>query len=232
MYVITFANPKGGSGKTTAAVLLAEQIAGASPRVALLDCDPNQNVAIWARERKETGRATPFSVYGAPPRGRLLAAVAALAAEHDYLVIDLEGTADALAVEALSCTDLCVIPFEPTPMEARQAGRAIRLVHATSEEQGREIDYALLFTRANAAFQTKEERDIRTETRAVPLLPPLVRRAAYTRIFRDSSLLGELDPADVSNLRAAIENAHLYAQAVLARLTAVARATAREETAS
>lgn len=27
MYVITFANPKGGSGKTTAAMLLAEQIA-------------------------------------------------------------------------------------------------------------------------------------------------------------------------------------------------------------
>ena len=43
MYVITFANPKGGSGKTTSAMLLAEQIALSGGRVAILDLDPNAN---------------------------------------------------------------------------------------------------------------------------------------------------------------------------------------------
>ena len=44
MYVITFANPKGGSGKTTSAMLLAEQIALSGGRVAILDLDPNANI--------------------------------------------------------------------------------------------------------------------------------------------------------------------------------------------
>ena len=43
MFTITFANPKGGSGKTTSAMLLAEQIRHAGASVAILDCDPEQD---------------------------------------------------------------------------------------------------------------------------------------------------------------------------------------------
>jgi chromosome partitioning protein len=57
MYVITFANPKGGSGKTTSAMLLAEQIANAGGKVTILDCDPNQNIVLWAKLRSKEGRA-------------------------------------------------------------------------------------------------------------------------------------------------------------------------------
>ena len=46
MFVITFANPKGGSGKTTSAMLLAEQIALSGGRVAILDLDPNANLSL------------------------------------------------------------------------------------------------------------------------------------------------------------------------------------------
>ena len=56
MFVITFANPKGGSGKTTSAMLLAEQIALSGGRVAILDLDPNANILAWARGREEAGR--------------------------------------------------------------------------------------------------------------------------------------------------------------------------------
>ena len=227
MFVITFANPKGGSGKTTAALLLTEQLARASDRVAILDCDPNRNIDMWAEERAERGQATPFATLSRPPAGKLPDLVRH--SDFDFLVIDLEGTADALVVDALSVSDLCIVPFEPTPMEARQAGRAIGLIHTISDAQSAPIDYAILFTRTNAAFQTKEEREIRTETRTVPLLPPLVRRAAYTRIFRDSSLLAELDPRDVSNLEAAKRNAHDYAEAVARRLTAQAEAPQKAE---
>ncbi|WP_084212684.1 ParA family protein [Thalassobacter sp. 16PALIMAR09] len=48
MKVLTFANPKGGSGKTTSAMLLAEQIAISGGRVAILDLDPNANIFAWA----------------------------------------------------------------------------------------------------------------------------------------------------------------------------------------
>jgi diguanylate cyclase (GGDEF)-like protein len=66
MYVITFANPKGGSGKTTSAMLLAEQIALSGGSVAIIDLDPNANILIWSESRKEQGRAVPFTVHARP----------------------------------------------------------------------------------------------------------------------------------------------------------------------
>lgn len=59
MYVIAFANPKGGTGKTTAAIILAEQITMAGATVAILDCDPNQNIVTWGKERQSSDRTTP-----------------------------------------------------------------------------------------------------------------------------------------------------------------------------
>ena len=50
MYVITFANPKGGSGKTTSAMLLAEQIAVSGGRVA---------IPHWPSESTQPGAQLP-----------------------------------------------------------------------------------------------------------------------------------------------------------------------------
>ena len=66
MYVITFANPKGGSGKTTSAMLLAEQIAISGGRVAILDLDPNANILAWTQAREAGGRDVPFTVHARP----------------------------------------------------------------------------------------------------------------------------------------------------------------------
>jgi chromosome partitioning protein len=217
MYVIAFANPKGGTGKTTAALLLAEQLAKASRKVAMLDCDPNQNLVTWEKERKAAKRAMPFRVIGRPKEDAVVEVIDELEDSVDYLIVDLEGTAAQIVTFVLSRADLAVIPFEPTPMETRQAARAVSLVKSTAKMLRREIAFTLLLTRTNAAFQTSDERDVRSEmSKSVPALPvTLVRRAAYTRIFRDSLLLDELKNQHVSNLDAAIENARAYAQAVV-----------------
>jgi chromosome partitioning protein len=99
------------------------------------------------------------------------------------------------------------------------------------------INYTLLFTRANAAFQTTDERDVRQEMElnAIPTLPVrIAKRAPYTRIFRDRVLLAELpsivdaehegktasvkDKA-LKQVTSAIDNARDYAQAVIHTLT-------------
>ena len=195
MYVITFANPKGGSGKTTAAMLLAEQIATSGGRVALLDLDPNANIIAWSRNRTEEGRGDPFTVHARPQAEDTVALIDSLTDSIDYLIIDLEGSKDQIVTFALSRTDLCVIPLDGSPMEARQAAAAVRLIQSTSAMIRAPIAYTLLFTRTNAAFQSSDERDVRAEmeTNDVPTLPVrLAKRAPYTRIFRDGVLLSEL----------------------------------------
>ena len=195
MFTITFANPKGGSGKTTSAMLLAEQIHLAGASVAILDCDPNQNIIQWAEQRKGEGKSVPFTVRPVPSESEFLDTVDTLRGKADYLIIDLEGTASNLVTYAISQADLVLVPFEPTPMEARQAARAVQLVRNTGRMMNKVIGHALLLTRVNAAFQTSDEKDVRKETEAadIPVLrTAIVRRAAYTRIFREGYLLSEL----------------------------------------
>lgn len=237
MYIITFANPKGGSGKTTSAMLLAEQIALSGGRVSILDLDPNANIFTWSESRQAEGRDVPFVVHARPQAEDTVELIDRLSHETDYLIIDLEGSKDQIVTFALSRTDLCIIPLDGSPMEARQAAAAVRLVHTTSSMIRTPIEYSLLFTRTNAAFQTTDERDVRQEMEAnnIPTLPiRIARRAPYTRIFRDGVLLGEL-PGIVSaeyegktasatdkamkQVTGAIENARDYAQAVVHALT-------------
>lgn len=239
MYVITFANPKGGSGKTTSAMLLAEQIALSGGRVAVLDLDPNANIVTWARMREDEGMAVPFVVHARPQSDETVNLIDSLGDDADYLVIDLEGSKDQIVTFALSRTDLCIIPMDGSPMEARQAAQAVKLVQTTSKMIRTPIAYTLLFARTNAAFQTTDEREVREEMRlnSITTLPvSIARRAPYTRIFRDSVLLAELPglvteehrgkSASVTDkalkqVTSAIENARDYAQAVIDELKKV-----------
>ena len=233
MNVITFTNPKGGSGKTTSAILLAEQIALSGGRVAVLDLDPNANILAWSQARVERGYKVPFAVYARPQAEETVELIDQISASTDYLIIDLEGSKDQIVTFALSRTDLCVIPLDGSPMEARQAATAVRLVQTTSKMVRTPIDYTLLFTRTNAAFQTTDERDVRQEMElnAIPTLPVrIAKRAPYTRIFRDVVLLADLpdivemehegraasvrDKA-LKQVASAIDNARDYAQAVI-----------------
>lgn len=219
MYVIAFANPKGGTGKTTAAIILAEQITIAGAKVAILDCDPNQNIVTWGKERDSSGRATPFTILSRPHEDELITIIDELDGQYDYLLIDLEGTAAQIVTYALTRTDLAIIPFEPTPMETRQAARAVTLVKNAGRLMRKQVAFVLLLTRTNAAFQTSDERDVRAETSDIPVLPvSLVRRAAFTRLFRESGMLSEMEEGQVSSLKQAQKNAREYAQAVLDRL--------------
>jgi chromosome partitioning protein len=237
MFTITFANPKGGSGKTTSAMLLAEQIHHAGASVALLDCDPNQNIVQWAKQRSGERREIPFTVRPAPSEADFLDTVDGIRGKADFLIIDLEGTASQLVTYAISQADLVLIPFEPTPMEARQAARAVQLVRNTGRMMNKSIAHGLLLTRVNAAFQTNDEKDVRKEMEAanMPVLrTAIVRRAAYTRIFREGYLLRELFEQSVDEvktstasqqertlkpLEAAIQNAKDYTQEVMNALT-------------
>ncbi|MBY6117431.1 ParA family protein [Mameliella alba] len=237
MYVITFANPKGGSGKTTSAMLLAEQIALSGGRVAILDLDPNANILAWSESRKDEGREVPFSVHARPQADETVELIDQISEDADYLIIDLEGSKDQIVTFALSRTDLCIIPLDGSPMEARQAAAAVRLVQTTASMIRAPIAFTLLFTRTNAAFQSTDERDVRQEMELnnIPTLPVrIAKRAPYTRIFRDGVLLAEL-PEIVSaenagktasvtdkalkQVSSATENARDYAQAVIDTLT-------------
>ena len=202
-----------------------------------LDLDPNANILAWAQARRAQGREVPFAVHARPQAEETVELIDSIGGEADYLIVDLEGSKDQIVTFALSRTDLCVIPLDGSPMEARQAAAAVKLVQTTASMIRAPIAYTLLFTRTNAAFQSTDERDVRAEMSASNIAALSVRvakRAPYTRIFRDGVLLSELPDivekemegktASVTEkamkqVASAIENARDYAQAVIETLT-------------
>lgn len=222
MYVITLANPKGGTGKTTTAMIIAEQLALANARVTFLDLDPAKNAIIWRDMREDRKAKQPFKILERPETSKLVREIEALEGTTDYLIIDLEGTKDQIATFALSRTDLCLVPTDGSAIEARQAATAIGLVEQTAEMMRQPIQCAVVFARANAAFQTKDEKDVRASLieNEIPVISErIVARAAYRRIFKDAMTVGEIAAEtpddDASQGAKAMVNAQRFTQAII-----------------
>jgi chromosome partitioning protein len=124
----------------------------------------------------------PFAVYARPQAEETVEMIDGLSDSVDYLIVDLEGSKDQIVTFALSRTDLCVIPMDGSPMEARQAASAVRLVQTTSNMIRTPIGYILLFTRTNAAFLSTDERDVRGEMEINAIHPYLSRFSPAVRV--------------------------------------------------
>lgn len=218
MPAISVANPKGGAGKTTLTFVLACELARSGASVAVIDADPNAIIAGWGHKRLEQGRAAPFQIIAGPKESELVRLVDQHTASHDFVLIDLEGTASRMTSRALARSHLVLIPFNLSPIDAELAANAVSLIQEEAEALGRGIPFRLVRSRDNAAIQTKTaQRIIAAINEAnLPLLPTgLVERAAYRDIFDFALTLEELDEARTSGLPAARKNAYDVARSVL-----------------
>lgn len=215
MPTITIFNPKGGSGKTTTALILATELAANGATVAVLDGDPNPNLFSWAEARGLPTLDTAVSAADSTDEALALmdhrfgaatfAAVRcrdsvsvpdwidALSRRFAFVIADPEGTANDWVNHAAAMSDLVIIPLRPGPMDAKQMVRAVKLVQAQSKALRREIPYRLLFTCAN--LWTRDEDEIRkyATARGHPVMATrLQERAAYRAMLARDMTLTEL----------------------------------------
>ncbi|MFK8250992.1 ParA family partition ATPase [Ancylobacter terrae] len=115
--IITIAQQKGGSGKTTLAAHIAVALANGQ-RVAVLDCDPQGSLGRWFEAREETlgedSTGLDFrtaSGWGARREAR------SLARDYDMVVIDTPPKSDIESRPAIEIADLVVVPVQPTPVD-------------------------------------------------------------------------------------------------------------------
>jgi chromosome partitioning protein len=248
MALILFANTKGGSGKTTAALVLAGELVKHKAKVVLLEGDPNRPIMSWAQTRRMSVMETSRSRIKSPGEAAELIKQAAvedpeggrLAVVHDddqdgvfdwiegaaswahFVIADPEGSPNEWLTQVASQADLVVIPFAPSALDAKQVSRTVSVLQKVGKLSRRQINYRILLTRSGAgAVMTRDEREIRQslERNGLPLMrTTLCERPAYRGLFKLDATIGELPESRINGLENARRNAAEYASEVLAIL--------------
>ncbi|GEO83387.1 MULTISPECIES: ParA family protein [Alphaproteobacteria] len=206
MPVLTFANTKGGAGKTTAALILACELAGRGNRVTILDADPRGWISRW---HAVAGASSLISV--APVTEETIEALTAKARKRGgYILIDLPSSHDALLAKAVGLADHVLIPVQGCAMDAHGGAEVLELLKELDVSCGVTIPHSVVLTRVNAAVTTRAlqaAKDLLASRGIATLSTPIAERAAYRDVFDKGGLLQAMNPAEVSNLSKALHNA-------------------------
>jgi chromosome partitioning protein len=220
MPVISFANSKGGSGKTTSALLLACELAHAKP-VTIIDADPRRPVTTWARLPNKPERLT---VVTNESEKTILDEIEQAATRDPFVIVDLEGTASRLTSYAISQSDLVIVPMKEQQQDALAAIDIIKEIHRDMKAVRRTIPFAVLFTQSKVVAKSRTARFIASQFRDNPQIDTFAteihERDAFAAIFAAGGSVRSLKASDVNNLDAAIVNVTDFAGEVVARLRA------------
>ena len=218
MPVISLANPKGGSGKTTTALILATQLAENGASVAVVDADPEQWISQWA---SLPGRPAGVSVRDGATEDSIVDQIEEASQEAQFVIVDLEGTASLMVASAIGMSDMVLIPMQGSSMDARGGAKTLRLIRNQARMVRRDIPHCAVLTRTNAAMRPRALKNVQDQLRAngVDVLrTSLVERAAYRDLLDFGGTLSRLDPEQVSNVAKAIKNAQELAGEVIIKL--------------
>ncbi|WP_421360808.1 AAA family ATPase [Agrobacterium rosae] len=215
MPVITFANTKGGAGKTTAVLLLATELARMGHRVTVLDADPQLWISRWS---EMSGEMKNLSVISHVTMASMETHIRENRANTDCFIIDLPGTKSPLLTMALGISDHVLIPVQGSAMDARGASEVLEHIELLNRKMGLKIDHSVVLTRVNAMISTRSMllvKALLAEKNVRVLNTPIAERAAFRDIFDYGGTLEALDCQKVSNVEKAMENVRNFAYEVL-----------------
>ncbi len=227
MAVITFANTKGGAGKTTAVLLLATELARKGYRVTILDADPQHWISRW---HEISGHVANISVIDFVTSASLPLHISENKHNTDYFIIDLPGARNPMLATAIGLSDHVLIPIQGCAMDARGGAQVLELLQYLDEKAGIRIGHSVVLTRVNSMVTTRALAIVKTllNQRQVPVLDTaIIERSAFRDIFDCGGTLHTLDPARASNLDKARENALCFAEEIMRKLPVRLPAAAR-----
>lgn len=159
--VIVLANVKGGPGKTTMAIHLADFLSSIGGRVLLVDADPQQSLVKWNRASDGNLRVPVF----ANTETHVHKEISKILPDYDYVVVDTPPSALAksdITKSALLVADLAIVPITPSVLDIWEAVSILELIEEVNESRVlhavREMDHKILLNKVKS--RTNMARDI------------------------------------------------------------------------
>ena len=231
MPVIVFASSKGGAGKTTAATVLAGELARRSASagigVTLIDADPNQHSAKWALRDCPNN----LDLIQNSNETSIVDDIEQAEENSGYVLVDLEGTASATVANAIIRADYVIALCQGSQDDADEAVKTIKLIRNQSKLLKRVIPFSVLFTRTSPAIQPRTLRHIveQFEGAGIDLFKiSLIDREAFRAMRSFGGVLHDLNTSQVSGVDNAIANAEAYTDEVLRKIKASQHAEEKE----
>lgn len=226
MPVISFANPKGGAGKTTTALLLATELASKGADVTVIDADPERWISGWAAL---PGKPNNLNIISEVSEETIVDLIEAASTSSQFVIVDLEGTASLMVANAIGMSDLVLIPTQGSSMDAKGGAKTIRLIRNQERMARRAIPHSVVLTRASAAVTSRAMRNVQEQLSDAGidvLSTAIIERAAFRDLFDYGGTLASLDPRLVSNVEKARVNAAQFTGEIIAKLKSAQMAEA------
>jgi chromosome partitioning protein len=151
--IIAILNQKGGAGKTTLATNLARALQKAdNESVLLVDSDPQGSARDW--NAASGGELVP--VIGLD-RSTLAKDIQAIKDNQDWIVIDGAPQIAELAVAAIKCADLILIPVQPSPYDIWACEDLVDIIKARQEVTDGTPKAAFIISRSIKNTQLSKE---------------------------------------------------------------------------
>ncbi len=142
--IITCAQSKGGSGKTTLVSCLAAALAASGYRVCVVDSDRNQTFASWHANAYE---GPPFTCVSEIDHIRVVDLAGEMAETRDVVLVDTAGFENLTAASAIGTADYVLIPCMPDRGSVRETLRTAQQVASLAKAARRPIPYSVVLTR-------------------------------------------------------------------------------------
>jgi chromosome partitioning protein len=181
MAVVSACSTKGGVGKTTTVICLADAFARGGGTVAIVDADPNGHIQTW-RDRAPVD--CNVDVVTGVTEVKILDAITEAAAKYQLVLVDLEGAASQSVTYAIAESDLVLIPTKVSGMDLQEVFRTYEVVQRAEKMLKRRIPARALFSQM-APLMSRVALHARNEIQSagVPVLKTeIIQRAAYQAI--------------------------------------------------
>ena len=122
--IFSVINQKGGVGKTTLSIHIADGLAKRGRKVALIDADAQNSTLLWSASRSGD---TLFPVMGMP-KETLYQEIQGLRESFDDIVIDGPPRVATILKAAIAAADLVLVPVKPSSLDVWAATDVVKLI--------------------------------------------------------------------------------------------------------